>query len=271
MLGIDESILELMKKVAMDVATSITVKELKNRILDLSSKENVGEIRRRLSTSLSLLVKRGNIISDKDIFLKLSDYPGLIPILQDEKFRNDHLKLDTGTGTVILDKKCIDVLSSSRTSIEHNILCCLKGWEKEYFYPSFKISLPGTLSLIESKLPEGQLKINYQKESLRFDRETSKEFFELTKSISKITKLELAVKDYKSEVQKTLTKTSDLLYEYIKEYDKLMDSIHPKITHELKKDIGQILFFLHQRLLIFISGLDFIAKINNIEWHGRGD
>ena len=269
--GMDAWVLEVMKEVAKDLGAYIIVEELKKRIFEKIPQEKVNEFRKRLSSSLSLLAKKGSKISDKDIFLKLSNYPGMVRLLQDETFRKDHMKLDTGTGIVILDNKSKDMILASRTSIEHKLLLCLKGWESEYFWPAFTVSLPGTLSEIGTKLPEGNLRMKYNEEYSRFQKEARKELLELSKRINKLAELELAVEEYESEVKRTLTKFSDLLHEYIKEYDKLMDSIYLKITPELRKESGYRLFALQLRMLTLISGLDLMAKIYGLEWHGRGD
>lgn len=261
----DEWVLDFMTKVTQDIAVTITREELIKRIPDYVSKEDNFEFRKRLASSFS-----SHNISKKDYILKLSDYPGLLHLLRDEIFSKKYLKLDMGNGVVILDEKSEDVLSTARTSIEHRLLRCLKGWASEYFSPDYKNSLPGTLSYIESKIPSN-LRPNYKIEYDRFQKEKDKELFELIAMINKITNLELAVGDYDSEVTRTLMKISDILYEYIKEYDKLMDSIYPKITNKSRIEIGNILYCLHQRMLTFVSGLDLIAKIYGIYWHSRGD
>lgn len=262
---LDEWVLDFITKVTQGIAVTITREELIKRIPDFVSKEDNFEFRKRLASSFS-----SHKISKKDYILKLSDYPGLLHLLRDEEFRKKYLKLDMGNGVVILDEKSEDVLSTARTSIEHRLLRCLKGWVSEYFSPDYTISLPGTLSYIESKIPSN-LRPNYKIEYDRFQKEKDKELFELIAMINKITNLELAVRDYDSEVTRTLMKISDILYEYIKEYDKLMDSIYPKITYKSRNEIGNILYCLQQRMLTFVSGLDLIAKIYGIYWHSRED
>ena len=272
MSGIDTWVLDLMIEVAKNVATYITVEELKKRIFGNIPKEKISELRKRLSSSLSMLARSGTKISDRDIFLKLSNYPGMIRILQDEDFRKEHMKLDTGTGIVILDDKSKEMMLASRTSIEHKLLLCLERWKQEYFWSAFTVSLPGTLSEIQSKkLDQNQLRIKYQNEYLRFQKETENKRLELDKRIDKVTSLKLAVGEYESEVERTLTGFSDLLHKYIKEYDVLLDMIHPNISPELRSEVGYMLFAVQLRLLTLISGLDLMAKIYGIEWHGRGD
>ncbi len=261
----DEWVLDFITKVTQDIADTITREELIKRIPEYVSKEDNFEFRKRLASSFS-----SHKILKKDYILKLSDYPGLLHLLRDEGFKKKYLKLDLGNGVVILDERSEDVLSTARTSIEHRILRCVKGWVSEFFSPDYTISLPGTLSYVESKIPLN-LRPNYKIEYDRFQKEKDKELFELIAMINKITNLELAVSDYDSEVTNTLMKISDLLYEYIKEYDKLMDSIYPKITSESRNEIGNILYCLQQRMLTFVSGLDLIAKIYGIYWHSRED
>ncbi len=262
---LDEWVLDFMTKAAQDIAATINIEELIKRIPDYVSKEDNFEFRKRLASSFS-----SHKISKKDYILKLSDYPGLLHLLRDEEFQKKYLKLDMSNGVVILDEKSNDVLSTARTSIEHRLLRCLKGWASEYFSPDYTISLPGTLSYIESKLPSN-LRPNYKIEYDRFQKEKDKELLELIAMIDKITNIELAVGDYDSEVTGTLMKISDILYEYIKEYDKMMDSIYPKITHKSRNEIGNILYCLQQRMLTLVSGLDLIAKIYGIYWHSRRD
>ncbi len=261
----DEWVLDFITKVTQDIAVTITREELIKRIPDYVSKEDNFEFRKRLASSFS-----SHKILKKDYILKLSDYPGLLHLLRDEGFRKKYLKLDLGNGVVILDEKSEDVLSTARTSIEHRLLRCLKGWVSEYFSPEYTNSLPGTLSYIESKIPSN-LRPNYKIEYDRFQKEKDKELLELIAMINKITNLELAVGDYDSEVTGTLMKISDILYEYIKEYDKLMDFIYPKIDNKPRNEIGNILYCLQQRMLTFVSGLDLIAKIYGIYWHSRED
>lgn len=272
LLSIDTWVLDLMLEVAKNVATYITVEELKKRIFGNIPKEKTSELKKRLSSSLSMLARSGTKISDRDIFLKLSNYPGMIRILQDEDFRKEHMKLDTGTGIVVLDDKSKEMMLASRTSIEDKLLSCLEGWEQEYFWPAFTVSLPGTLSEIRSKkLGQNELSMKYQKEYLRFEKETEDKRLELDKRIDRVTNLKLAVGEYESEVKRTLTGFSDLLHEYIKEYDVLMNMIYPNITPELRSEVGYMLYTLQLRLLTLISALDLVAKIYGLEWHGRGD
>ena len=272
LLVMDTWVLDLMIEVAKNVATYITIEELKKRVFDNIPKEKKDELRKRLSSSLSMLGRSGSKISDPDIFLRLSNYPGMIRILQDEDFRKEHMKLDTGTGTAILDNKSKEMMLASRTSIEHKLLFCLKGWEQEYFWSAFTVSLPETLSEIESKkLHQDQFKAKYSNEYLRFQKETEIKRLELNNRIEKVTNLKLGVGEYESEVKRTLTGFSDLLREYIREYDLLMDMIYPNITRELRSEVGYMLYALQLRLLTLVSGLDLMAKIYGLEWHGRGD
>ena len=87
----------------------------------------------------------------------------------------------------------------------------------------------------------------------------------------KILNLELPIGEYEKEVKNTFSMFSDLLEDYIEEYEKLMNYIYDHITPELRKEIGYTLYYLQQRITVLVSGLDLLARIYTLEWHGRGD
>jgi len=268
--GIDVWVLEVMKEVAKDVATYITIRELKQRLPERVPKEKRGEFVKRLSNTFSMLSRSGSRISDRDVFLKLSSFPGMMRILQDEEFRKTHMKLDTGNGIVVLDEGSKDVMLTSRMSMEHMIISCLEGWNREYLWPAFTVSLPGTLIEIEGRSPEGQARTSFSNEYSRFETEAQKERFELETRIRKVVNLEIPVTEYESEVKETLTEFSHVIDKYVSEYEKLMNLIYPSILQEVRREIGYRLFSLHLRMITLISGLDLMAKIYKLEWSGRG-
>jgi len=74
---IDVWVLKIMKEVVKDFATHITIRELKRRLPEKVPQERKKEFAKRLSNFISVL-RTGSRVSDKDIFLKLSNNPGII-------------------------------------------------------------------------------------------------------------------------------------------------------------------------------------------------
>ena len=172
---------------------------------------------------------------------------------------------------VVLDEDSRELILTSRISIEHKLISCLEGWNKEYFWPAFTVSLPSTLGEIGDKVPEGAVRTDYRNEYSRFEREAEKQRSELRRRINKLVNLEMPIVEYESELKETLTKFSDVMDEYIREYEKLMDLIYSSISQEVRREIGHKLFSLHSRIITLISALDLMGKIYNLEWSGRGD
>ena len=251
---VSDQIVDAMK----DVATYITVAELKRLVNKRVPPDKLKEFSKRLTESFNLVKLR-----TFDYALKLRDYPGMVLFLKDEGFRKSYLKFDTGRGVVLLDRGCRSIIreqsKTSYTILEHKLLQLFEGVIHETLEPTFAMSVPGTINRTIELFP-GPKGEEYSKRVQELERGFHEKYVQLGDLKRRVLGLETSVKELDESVRQLIQRFAELIHNYVKVYDGIIEAVWADADRDKRLQILTSAIELAFHLSAVASFLDTSSK-----------